>query len=94
MALPLAPIAGIAIRYGVVAIATYAVTRRIERGHFDQRGEDAMDEINEGLSIRRQDDQLNGTGRFKRRIRLGSEGPGIEIDITTLGRIRISRIKS
>jgi len=42
MPLPLAPIATIALRYGVVAIATYAVTRRIERGYFDQRGEDAM----------------------------------------------------
>jgi len=92
MPLPLAPIAGFALRYGVVAVATYAVTRRIDRGFFDQRGEDAMDDVNEGLSLRRSDDQLNATGRFKRQIRLGAQGPGVEIDITTLGRIRFRKI--
>ena len=92
MALPLVPIAGIALRYGVVAIATYAVTRRIERGFFDQRSEDAMDDVNEGLSLHRQKQQLNGAGRFKRTIRLGTAGPGIEVDVTALGRLRIRRI--
>ncbi|MEE9389098.1 MAG: hypothetical protein V3U96_10860 [Paracoccaceae bacterium] len=92
MPLPLAPIAGVALRYGVVAIATYAVTRRIERGFHDQRGEDAMDDINEGASLRRTNGQLNGTTRFKRTIRLGAQGPGIEIDATALGRIKIRKI--
>jgi len=92
MALPLAPIAGIAVRYGVVAVATYFVARRIERGHFDQRGEEAMDDVNEGISLRRESKQINGTGRFKRRIRLGKSGPGVDFDVTALGRIRIRRI--
>lgn len=92
MPLPLAPIATIALRYGVVAIATYAVTRRIERGYFDQRGEDAMNDVSEGISLRRGTDQLNGTGRFKRVIRLGSDGPGVEIDLTALGRVRFRRV--
>ncbi len=92
MALPLAPIAGIAIRYGVVAVATYAITRRVQRGHFDQRGEEAMDDINEGVTLRRDPEQLNGTGRFKRRIRLGENGPGVEIDITALGRVRFRKL--
>ena len=93
MPLPLAPIASIALRYGVVAVATYAVTRRIRRGFFDQRAEDAMDAVNEGLSIRRNTDQLSGTGRFKRRVRLGANGPGVEIDVTALGRIRLRKIR-
>lgn len=92
MPLPLAPIAGIALRYGIVAIATYAVTRRIEGGFFDQRGEDAMNDVNEGISLRRDTGQLNGTGRFKRVIRLGSDGPGVEIDLTALGRVRFRRV--
>ncbi len=92
MPLPLAPIAGFALRYGVVAVATYAVTRGIERGFHDQRGEEAMDDVNEGLSIRRSHDQVNGTGRIKRVVRLGSGGPGVEIDITALGRIRFRRV--
>jgi len=92
MALPLAPIAGIALRYGFVAIATYAVARRIERGHFDQRAEEAMDDVNEGLSVRREDEQVNSAARFRRTVRLGQSGPGIEIDVTALGRIRFRKI--
>lgn len=92
MPLPLAPIAGFALRYGVVAVAAYAVTRRLERAHFDQRAEDAMDDVNEGLSVRRGHDQVNGTVRFRRVIRLGARGPGVEIDVTTLGRVRFRRV--
>ena len=92
MPLPLAPIAGIALRYGAVAIATYAVARRIERGHFDQRAEDAMDDVNEGLSVRKDREQINGTVRYRRVIRLGKQGPGVEFDVTTLGRIRFRKV--
>jgi len=92
MALPLAPIAGIALRYSIVAVATYVVTRRVERGFYDQRAEDALDDVNEGLSLRRDADQLNGTGRFRRVIRLGAAGPGVEIDVTTLGRVRLRKV--
>ncbi len=92
MPLPIAPVAGIAIRYGAVAIATYAITRRIERGHFDQRGEDAMNDVNEGVTLRSDKGQVSGTGRFRRVIRLGRTGPGVEIDATALSRIRIRRL--
>lgn len=94
MPLPLAPIAGIALRYGAVAVATYAVTRRIsiQKGHFDQRGEEAMDDVNEGVTVRRQPEQVNGTTRFRRVMRFGTDGPGIEIDITALGRIRFRKV--
>ncbi len=94
MPLPLAPIAGIALRYGAVAVATYAITRRIriQKGHFDQRGEDAMDDVGEGISLRREPEQVNGATRFRRVVRLGSAGPGVEIDVTALGRIRFRKI--
>ena len=94
MPLQLAPIAGIALRYGAVAVATYAVTRRIsiQKGHFDQRGEEAMDDVNEGVTVRKEPEQVNGTTRFRRVMRFGTDGPGIEIDITALGRIRFRKV--
>ncbi len=92
MPLPLAPIAGIALRYGTVALATYAVTRKVSRGRRDQRAEDALDELEDGLSMRRDAGQANTTARFRRKIRLGNDGPGVEIDITALGRIIIRKL--
>lgn len=92
MPLPIAPIAGFAIRYGAVALATYAISRRIEQAHFDQRGEEAMDDINEGLSVRRDGDQMNSAVRYSRTVRVGKTGPGLEIDVTALGRIRFKKV--
>lgn len=91
MALPLAPLAGLALRYGAVALAAYAVTRKIDAGRIDQRAEDAMDTLEEGLTLHRTPEQINGTGRFKRTVRLGDNGPGIEIDISALGRIKLRK---
>jgi len=92
MPLPLAPIAGIALRYGTAALATYAVTRKVSRGRRDQRAEDALDELEDGLSMRRDAGQTNTTARIRRKIRLGNDGPGVEIDITALGRIIIRKL--
>ena len=92
MPLPLAPIAGLAVRYGTIAFATYAVTRRLDKARRDQRSEDAMDETNEGLALRRETGQVNGSGRFRRFVRLGKSGPGVEIDVTGLARIKFRRI--
>ncbi len=92
MPLPLAPIAGIALRYGTVALATYAVTRKVSRGRRDQRAEDALDDLEDGLSLRREPGQTSSTARFTRKIRLGTDGPGVEIDITALGRLKIRKL--
>jgi len=92
MPLPLAPIAGLALRYGTVALATYAVTRKISHGRRDQRAEDALDDLEEGLSMRRETDQTNATAHYRRKIRLGADGPGVEIDITALGRVKIRKL--
>ena len=91
MALPLAPIAGIALRYGAVAVATYAITAYAGQGRRDQRAEDALDDVPEGLTLRREKNQANATSRFRRVIRLGANGPGVEIDASVLGRIRLRR---
>lgn len=92
MALPLAPIAGLALRYGAVALATYAIARASGRGFRDQRAEDAMDDLPEGVAFRREPEQMSGAGRFKRTIRVGTSGPGIEIDASALTRLRFRRI--
>ena len=42
--------------------------------------------------MRRDGEQVIGAGRLKRTIRLGTTGPGVEIDATALGRIRFRRV--
>lgn len=92
MAIPMAPIAGIALRYGAVALATYAATRMITPGRLDQTVEDAMDETEEGVTLRREAEQVNGSARWVRTVRLGTDGPGIKIDATGFARIKMSRV--
>jgi hypothetical protein len=96
MPLPVAPIAGLALRYGLrygtVALATYALLRRAERLPRSQRAEDALDQVDEGLALRRDPDQASAAARLKRGIRLGAGGPGIEVDLSALGRLRFRRI--
>ncbi|WP_166417856.1 hypothetical protein [Cochlodiniinecator piscidefendens] len=93
MPLPLAPIAGFALRYGAVALTTYAIARSIEKGRRCQKTEDVLDEVEEGLSLRREEGQFSTTGRFIRTIRLGQNGPGAQIDLSALGRLRLTRVR-
>jgi hypothetical protein len=93
MALPLAPFAGVALRYGAVALAAYALTRRVGVSQTDQRSEDALDRVADGIAAHRPKDrpQVNAEGRFRRVIRLGPDGPGLEVDLAALGRLRVRR---
>ena len=93
MAIHLAPVAGVALRYGAVALAAYAATRAIPKLRRDQRVEDTLDTVEEGLEARRDSEQVNATGRFRRVIRLGQRGPGVEIDAVALTRIRVRRVR-
>lgn len=93
MAIQIAPIAGLALRYGVVALATFAATRAMGPGRLDQNVEDAMDETPEGLTLRKTDDQVNGTARWTRSVRLGTSGPGVKVDATGFARFRVTRLK-
>lgn len=95
MPLPVVPIAGFALRYGAVALAAYAFSRQVRPGALDQGAEDALDRVEEGASILRPDteeDTLNATARFRRIIRFGTDGPGVEIDAAGLGRVRFRRV--
>jgi hypothetical protein len=92
MPLPLVPIAGVAIRVGVVALVAYGARRALRKGRTDQRAEDAMDDMDEGIAMHRPADrgQTNAAARFRRVLRWGDGG--IEIDAAALGRLRIRRI--
>jgi hypothetical protein len=80
-----------ALRYVAVAGAAYVVTRQIERGRLSQPVEDEMDATPEGVTARRDEGQMNATARFRRVIRLGQRGPGVSVDATLLGRLRMAR---
>ena len=92
MPLPLVPIAGVAIRYGAVALVAYGVKRPLRPGRTDQCAEDALDRMDEGLAFHRpaNRDQTNGAARLKRVFHIG--GTAFEIDAAALGRFRLRRI--
>ena len=96
MPLPLAPLIPLAVRLGLVATATFALTRlaqsRVHPGRTDQRAEDALDELGEGLSLHRpadraEDRQTNATARVRRVIRF--RGRTYELDAGLLARFRL-----
>jgi hypothetical protein len=92
--LPLAPIASIALRAGAVAASAWVLRRVLAArrpGRIDQRAEDALDAMDEGLALHRPADrgQTNAAARLRRTIRWGENG--IEIDAALLGRLRIRR---
>jgi hypothetical protein len=92
MPLPLAPLAGVAIRYGAVALVAYGVKRALRPGRIDQRAEDALDDVDEGLAVHRPPDrgQTSTSARFRRVFRFGETA--IEIDVAALGRLRIRKV--
>ncbi|AHM03297.1 hypothetical protein roselon_00893 [Roseibacterium elongatum DSM 19469] len=92
MALQFAPIAGIALRYGAVALATYAASRAIAPGRLAQPVEDEMDATPEGLTLRKSQEQANGSARWNSTFRVGSRGPGVHVDLTLLGRLKLKRV--
>jgi hypothetical protein len=96
MPLPLAPLIPIALRLGVVATTTFALTRLVQSashpGRTDQRAEDALDDLGEGLSMHRPSDraadsQTNATARFRRVIRF--RGKTWELDAGFMARLRL-----
>lgn len=104
MPLPLAPLLPIALRIGTVAAASYAVTRwfkaRSFPGRTDQRAEDALDELGEGLSLHSPADrvdaeeatsQTNASARIRRVIRF--RGKAWELDAGMMARLRLREHK-
>lgn len=87
------PLALTALRYLAVTAAVYAVARAWHQPRRDQRLEDAMDELPEGLGLTRDPDRsLRAAGRLRRVVRVGTDGPGLDIDVTGLARLRLRRV--
>ena len=100
MPLPLAPFLPLALRLGVAATAGFAVTRwvkaRTHPGRTDQRAEDALDDLGEGLSVHNPKDrdgdgitQTNTSARMVRVIRIG--GRQFTVDAAVMGRFRLHK---
>lgn len=99
MPIPLAPVALAALRVAPIAVAAWAVARGVQQGRTDQRAEDALDDLPEGVSAHRPRDaaerggaQGNAAARLRRRIRLGKDGPAFDIDVAAFGRISLRKV--
>lgn len=103
MALPIVPIAGIAVKYGAVALVGYVLARRIAPGRTDMRAEDALDDLPDGVTLHappapggagpEAERQLGLTARLRRTFRpLGLPG-GVELDLSGMARLRLRRVR-
>jgi hypothetical protein len=101
MPLPLAPLIPIALRIGAFAAAGLALHRalrpEIHPGRSDQRAEDALDALDEGIGLHRPRDradeggsQTNAGMRWRRVIRWGSTA--LEVDAALISRFRVRRV--
>lgn len=96
MPLPLAPLAGIALKYGTVALAAWGAQRALRAavtlGRTDQRAEDALDDLPEGATAHhpRDRDQRNAALRLRRRIHFA--GQDWDFDASMIARLRLRRI--
>ena len=97
--MPVARLLPLALRVGAAAGTAWAVTRvvraRLNSGRTDQRAEDALDDLPEGLALhapkdRAEDAQKNAAFRLRRVIRW--RGEAVELDASLLGRIRLRRL--
>ena len=100
MPLPLAPLLPLALRLGAVAAVGLAarswLAARSHPGRTDQRAEDALDDLGEGLSLHRpgdrgDDSQTNATARLRRVVRF--RGRTWELDAGLLARVRLNERK-
>ncbi|MEM7547372.1 MAG: hypothetical protein AAF367_17725 [Pseudomonadota bacterium] len=93
----LTPLAWKAAQIGAVAAVTWYATRhRRADGPREVWRERVLDEVAEGVEtdFERSTDaaRAGGAARLKRTVRLGSNGPGVELDATFLTRLRLRRV--
>ena len=93
----LAPYAWTALRIGAMAAITLYAARARGTQPKDPAKDDMLDHVHEGVHAaphRAEAERgLNGEGRFRRTVRLGPNGPAVEIDAAALGRIRVRRVE-
>lgn len=98
MPLPLAPLLPLALRLGAVAAIGLAARRMVAArtwpGRTDQRAEDALDDLGEGITAHSPADapgQHNAGLRLRRTIRF--RGKTYEIDAGMMARFRLKEIE-
>jgi hypothetical protein len=98
MPLPLAPLLPIALRLGVLALAGYAarslLAGRTHTGRTDQRAEDALDDLPDGIASHRPRDaegQSNAAFRLRRTVQIN--GGTYELDAGAIARLRLRKIE-
>lgn len=79
---------------GAVALGALLAARRGPE-RIDIVSEDALDAVPDGADLRL--DPANGRAdaeaRWRRAVRLGARGPGVEVDFAALGRLRARRLR-
>lgn len=96
MPLPLVPIAGVALKVGSVALTAWAAQRAlrhaVQAGRTDQRSEDALDDLPEGLAVHRPRDRDQGNSSLRLRRRIGFAGMQWDLDAGMIARFRLRRV--
>ncbi len=93
----LAPVAWKVAQFGAVAaVAWYASRKRRPAGPREIWREHTLDNVEEGVETdfsRSSDEARAGAAvRWKRGVRLGANGPGVEIDFSGLSRVKLRRL--
>ncbi|PJF10074.1 hypothetical protein [Pseudorhodobacter sp. MZDSW-24AT] len=98
MPMPLAPLLPLALRLGAIAAIGYLGQRLIRQhgqiGRTDQRAEEALDDLPEGLASHRPRDvqgQRNTSFRLRRSFCVGEKT--YELDAGVLARLRLREIE-
>ncbi|HMO06279.1 MAG TPA: hypothetical protein PKD10_01350 [Paracoccaceae bacterium] len=96
-ALALSPAALWALRAGAAGLAFWAGRRALAgtaTSRTDQRAEDALDDLDDGLAAHAppdRDGQRNAALRMRRVLRW--PGGGIEVDLSAMARLRLRRLR-
>lgn len=91
----LSPMTRRLIRLGAfAAMAVYASSQRASQPKHAEH-ERTLDELPDGLAAHAHRSEaergMHAAGRFRRVLRLGPQGPAVEIDASGLGRVRVRR---
>lgn len=91
-----APIAWKVAQFGAVAAVAWYAARRRSDGPREIWREAVLDGVEEGLetefSLTPEQMRVCLVGRFRRVVRLGDKWRGVDIDLSALGRIRMTRV--
>ena len=92
MPIVLPPLAGIALKYTTVALASYALAHATGPARPNPVLDAIMDDTAEGPSLELANGQISANFRWRGALRLPSLGRGYQIDATALTRLKVNRL--